>query len=378
MDATQVQAATGDPNPPGMGRLLSLDAFRGFVIVAMLVVNNPGHDAAMHRQLRHAAWGEPATFCDLVLPWFVFIMGVALPFARAAFQRRTPGSLSFLTKSARRAAMLVFLGILIDCSVAKRVVIGMNVLQLLGLSFLAAAAIRELPWPRVVPAVAGALLLAWWLFLRWTPIPEFGVGAFEAQRNAVVWLNALLRPYHLAGIGSVLPAASLALVGAWLGDRMRDAQASGKPASALPALALAAATLTAAGWIASYDLAMNKTVWTPAYVLWSAGTGAAILGLAYWAIDLKGWRGWSWPLVVFGGNAIFAYFVPIMVRLHTVQLWTMAGTDGAPITLWKAWLEQCTRWAGTMGGSWLFTASYVLFWFGVLVWMRRRGWIWKV
>ena len=61
-------------------RLISLDVFRGFTILLMTIVNNPGSWAAIYPPLEHAKW-HGCTPTDLGFPFFIFIMGTAIPFA---------------------------------------------------------------------------------------------------------------------------------------------------------------------------------------------------------------------------------------------------------------------------------------------------------
>ncbi len=64
-------------------RLLSLDVFRGITVAAMVLVNNPGTWSAIYAPLRHADW-HGATPTDLIFPFFLFIVGVAVPFSLAS------------------------------------------------------------------------------------------------------------------------------------------------------------------------------------------------------------------------------------------------------------------------------------------------------
>ncbi len=66
---------------------MSLDLFRGATIAAMILVNNPGDGYTSYMQLRHSEWNG-WTFTDLVFPFFLFIVGVALAFSfRSRMQR---------------------------------------------------------------------------------------------------------------------------------------------------------------------------------------------------------------------------------------------------------------------------------------------------
>ncbi len=379
--------------PAAAGRLLSLDAFRGFTIVSMLMVNNPGYDEAFPDQFRHAHWGQPITFCDLIFPWFLFIVGVALPFSAASFRRRNPGLWAYVAKCFRRALLLVFFGVMIDCSVNKRIVIGMNVLQLIGLAFFAAALLYELP-RRARPWIIGGMLAGYWALIRFAPIPGVGAGFFEEDRNVIQAINRALAPWRLAGTPSVIPAAALVLIGTYFGERFRDAALTARARIRL--LLLAGAALMIAGALWSLDLPMNKAVWTPSYILFTAGTGCVMLAGFYYLADARGLRGWCFPFVVYGMNAITAYFFSILVRVHTVQEWYTVTAAGEKITLWRAILnfwtdstaavasrvfgagEAAAQLAGRHFGSWLFTFSYITFWGLVLYWMYRKQWFLRV
>ena len=83
------EAAAPSPRP---ARLVSLDAFRGLTIFGMLLVNNIALDWHTPRQLLHAPWNGGVHFADLVFPWFLLIVGVAIPFAWASHRAKGGGT----------------------------------------------------------------------------------------------------------------------------------------------------------------------------------------------------------------------------------------------------------------------------------------------
>ncbi len=92
------------------GRLTSLDVFRGATIAGMILVNNPGSWAYVYPQLRHADW-HGWTFTDLIFPFFLFIVGVAIVFS---FSRRIELGYSktkLFLKVIRRTLILFALGL---------------------------------------------------------------------------------------------------------------------------------------------------------------------------------------------------------------------------------------------------------------------------
>src|SRR5438094_9109518 len=83
-------------------RLRSLDAFRGLTIAAMVLVNNPGTGAAVYAPLTHARW-HGLTPTDVIFPFFLFIVGVAIPLSRPTVGRVV-----------RRAAIIFALGLVLN------------------------------------------------------------------------------------------------------------------------------------------------------------------------------------------------------------------------------------------------------------------------
>src|SRR5512142_460816 len=96
--------------PPA--RLLSLDVFRGITIAGMILVNNPGSWSHVYPPLEHAAW-HGWTPTDLVFPFFLFIVGVAMPysFSRRLAQGKTKSALALHV--VYRSAALFALGMLL-------------------------------------------------------------------------------------------------------------------------------------------------------------------------------------------------------------------------------------------------------------------------
>src|SRR5690606_4752772 len=94
-------------------RLLALDVFRGGTVAAMILVNNPGTWGAIYPPLRHAAW-HGLTPTDLVFPFFLFVVGVAIAFA--ILRRRESGAprAALARKIGRRAVVLAGIGILLS------------------------------------------------------------------------------------------------------------------------------------------------------------------------------------------------------------------------------------------------------------------------
>jgi predicted acyltransferase len=360
----------GRPQPLPKHRLLSLDAFRGFVIASMLLVNNMIYNDATPRQLMHAPWGQGVTFTDFILPWFVFAMGVAVTLGSATAQAtRTTGFYSAL-RVLRRVLVLVGLGVALSTIEAWQLTVGMGVLQLLGLSYVVVAALGWMPvWARLL--AAGALMEGYGDLLVLVPVPSYGTGALLQHHNVILYLNgAYLARFGLAGVLSVVPAGALALLGTVAGSvlcswRLRP--------TAKAAVLLAGGAAFMAGSLAwTRLLPLSKDLWTPSYLLLSTGTGWALLGFFYLVFDVARWRAAGAPFVVFGVNAIVAYVVPILFMAVFKHIY-VPSTGGAVVSAQVALIHLLQHRLGTIGAMWAYTGGIILVWWVALLDLYRRG-----
>src|SRR5450631_4441060 len=92
-------------------RLISLDAFRGITVAAMLLVNNPGSDP-VYPQLEHAAWNG-WTFTDTIFPFFLWIVGVSMTLSFAKRMERGANRSRLLLHAVRRSVIIYLLGLLL-------------------------------------------------------------------------------------------------------------------------------------------------------------------------------------------------------------------------------------------------------------------------
>ncbi|MBO8152167.1 MAG: DUF5009 domain-containing protein [Candidatus Neomarinimicrobiota bacterium] len=350
-------------------RLVSLDVFRGFTIFSMLLVNNPANDMAYPSWFRHARWGQGLTFCDMILPWFLFIMGVAIPFSFSSFLKRKGSRFLFLLKSLRRSFVLILLGIIINCSISRAIVVKMDVLQLLGFSYIVSVLIYFLPrWFRICVSVF--LIIGYYVLLKFIPFGGNPGGTLEEYNNIIYYLNTrFLSRYHLSGIISVVPSSVIVTLGTVVGDILRSEFSHSR--KFLTLLILGVGTLSI-GWLWSIDIMFSKSIWTPSYVLFSSGIGCIILSLFYYLIEIREYRSWGFVFKVFGMNAITAYFVSIVVRVHTLEEWCLTLKNASDITLKEAIISRAIGSLGLYCGSWAYTLGYVSFWWLVLFIMYRR------
>lgn len=312
----------GPPPPPPPGRptgqrLVSLDAFRGFIML-ILAANGFGlHQlaksqnrvfAAVANQFDHVPW-TGVVFWDLIQPSFMFMVGVAMPFAFRNRRKRGDTSADIFKHVAWRALLLILWSQIIMSISANRLHFQLiNVLSQIGFTYLLSFLVLQLRFRWQV--VAAALLLAGHgLLFALFPGSE---GAFSKTDNIGAVIDHFL---HLNYRGlyvtiNFIPSTVTTLLGCWTGLLlMRD----DSDAHRVRVLASAAATCFLLGWALTPFDPMVKRIWTASFTLFSAGWVLLMLLFFYWFVDMRGHRKPVFPLVVVGMNSIFIYTLSIIL-----------------------------------------------------------------
>ncbi len=351
-------------------RLASLDAFRGLTIAGMILVNSPGSWEHVYPPLRHADW-HGWTPTDLVFPFFVFIVGVAIAFAITGRRDAGAGRGQLYIKIFRRSLILFSLGILLRLFPrfdfeSLRIP---GVLQRIAICYLLAALLSiHVGWKGRF-GMAVIVLVAYWAALRFIPVPGYGPGVLDHEGNLPAYIDQQLLAGHLyqhgfdpEGILSTFPAAVTAIFGTLAGDWLRSSK--GNWAKTLGLLA-AGAVLTGAGLALHPVFPINKQLWTSTFVLFTAGTALLLLTVCFFVLDVMRRKSWAVPLLVLGTNAIAAYVGSSLV-VKTL-LWINVPSGGGRITLYS-WIYEngFVPWAGQLNGSLAFAIGYVLLWVALM------------
>lgn len=370
---------------PAGERLLALDAFRGLTMAAMVIVNNPGDWGHVYAPLLHAEW-HGCTPTDLVFPFFLFIVGVAITLSRKT------GRVSSMI---RRAVVLVALGWLLNLfprfDIAHMRIPG--VLQRIGLCYLAAALIYRWAvgqgsgasaWPaaRRIALVASATLVAYWALLMTVP-GESGVrGDLTPDGNIGAVLDRALMDGHLwkprwdpEGLLSTIPAIGTTLLGLLAGLWLR---VSAPGVARLRGLVLGGAAAAALGLAWSIVFPLNKSLWTSSYAMYTAGLASLFLGACYLLIDLRGWRRAAYPSIVLGSNAIALYVLSGLLATSSI-VYKVTLEDGS-VVAWKTWVYRSLfePLASAYNASLLYALANLVVLYAVLWVMYKRGIFLKV
>ena len=390
-------------------RLISLDVFRGWTIGLMILVNHPGSWAHIPPPLRHASW-HGLTLADVVFPFFLFIVGIAMALSFARQRERGIGRGPLVRKVLRRSAIIFGLGLFLsgfpfalplNAELADRfgwqaflesleTLRFFGVLQrialcylIVGLTVLVTSRGRD----RVLAILGG--LAVYELCLRLPLVTDWGAGSFALEDNFVRYLDLKLwgaahlyrgagLPFDPEGLLSTLPAAGTVMCGFLVGEISRGP--GGVP---VRTLAVNGALLLFLGLIMIPVEPVNKQLWTLSFMLVTCGLGQIIFALAARALPGRpGDEGrLSWiirPAVVLGSNPLLVFLGSgLLARLGYLLKVSDGLEQSVSIQRWS-YQDLFLPLAGELGGSLLHAVGHLIFWLGVLWVLHRKRIFWKI
>lgn len=325
-------------------RLESLDILRGFDLFCLIALcpflfafNRTGDYAWMApviRQFSHVGW-EGFACWDLVMPLFMFMAGVSMPFAFSKYLKSGESYWRIYKRIGRRVVILWLLGcvcqgnlLALDLGSLK---IFSNTLQAIAVGYLISSVLFLHFRLRMQIVISGLLLLTYWCMMMFVRVDGFGGGDFTSQGNLSELIdrvvlgrwrdgayidnggNIVFSPwYDYTWILSSLNFGVTVMTGVFAGQIMKS-QSPGK--TKLKYLFLIGVGMVVAGWLWHWQMPVIKRIWTSSMVLVSSGYCFLLMGLFYYLIDYKGYnKGLTW-LKVIGMNSIVAYVISVEVGL---------------------------------------------------------------
>lgn len=345
-------------------RLLALDVLRGITIAGMITVNNPGSWAHIYAPLRHAAWNG-CTPTDLVFPFFMFVMGVAMFISYRKFDYRltwrTFGKLLY------RGALLVLIGWAINWfGIFCRTLSSggswvdalwnnpiarlrfMGVLPRLGIvSFLGGLCLLAFK-PKRAPWVAAVLLIVYCIIIGVTHSFELTADNIVARVDVAVLGDSHM--YHMGGIAfdpegllSTIPCVAHVLLGVMAGSLIMPAEQKKEIDNwmKINRLFIFGSIILMAGFLLDYAFPINKSLWSASYVLVTCGLASLLLGLLIWVIDICGKRRWSVFFESFGANPLFIFVLSGILSITLANI--KFGFHGDRYSVWGFWYKVCMQ-----------------------------------
>lgn len=371
-------------------RLVSLDAFRGFVMLLMassgfglaqMAAANP--DSWLWQQIKYQVSHVPWQGCalwDLIQPSFMFMVGIAVPLS---IRRRREAGQGFFQMSIHalfRALALVLLAVLLSTrgSDTQTHWIFTNVLAQIGLGYVFLVMLTGLGWEYCLAAIVLILSGYWyWFFQHPLPTPE-QIAAFQAAKppaeglmegffahwnihtNAAAefdrwFLNhffprAEVFQYNSGGYQTLnfIPALATMLGGAITGSfLMSSARPHGQKAARL--LIVGIVCLLIGTILDIVGCPVVKRIWTPSWAVFSGGWVLIMLSFFYWLVEVAGQSRVVFPLVVVGMNSIFIYVMHSLCAGWISQQLSKHGMAPFFSSAWGPVIEKCS----VLGVLWL-------------------------
>lgn len=370
-------------------RLVSLDVFRGMTVAAMVLVNNPGTWSAIYAPLEHAEW-HGATPTDLVFPFFLFIVGVSITLALGKrMENGGAAGRDIYLKIFKRAVLIYLFGLFLatfpfynfskgawlDVSTVRI----MGVLPRIAVCYLCAALIFVRTNRRQQLIIAVALLLVYWALMTLINVPGCDVTSFNDKAcNLAAYLDRMIltenhmwrqsKVFDPEGLLSTVPAIATTLAGVLCGHWLRQKREDNEKAAAMFFFGLCLVTI---GWIWSFRFPLNKSLWTSSYAVYTAGLALCFLASCYWLIDIKGYRRWTKPFVIFGSNAL-ALYVGSSIMQRIFELIELSDIHDNSISLQEAIFSRIyLPFTSPINASLMYAISFVLVWL-FLMWLLYR------
>ena len=327
-------------------RLESLDVLRGFDLFMLVGLETAIHQLAsavdtpsFHSFIwcfTHVDW-EGFSPWDLVMPLFMFMSGITIPFALSRY-KHTNNQTSVYRRILKRVILLWIFGMMCQGNLLgldpNRIYFYSNTLQAIAMGYLIASLLYLHTRIRTQIIVAAGLLLGFWGAMEWITVQGYGGGNYTPDGNLAEWIDREVLGrfrdgasmmngevvfadwYRYTWILSSLNFGVTVLTGTFAGYILKDKE--WMPKRKLTYLLAIGAAMVAIGWIWGIWHPVIKKLWTSSMTLVSSGYCLLLMALFYYLIDYKGWKKYSGWLKVYGMNSIVAYMLTMCVNFSCI------------------------------------------------------------
>ncbi|AOW10981.1 acyltransferase family protein [Flavobacterium gilvum] len=358
-------------------RLISLDVFRGLTILLMTIVNNPGNWATVYPPLLHSEW-HGCTPTDLVFPFFIFIMGVAVSFAMPTKNYDSTTFSKIFTRSLRMICLGIFFNFfgkiqlfgleeipLVICRLLITAAVGYalmgnfnaklktylvisifaiyiilaysgiedyeivrlpGVLQRIGIVYFITSLLYLKTTQRTQLLVTIGILLSYWAIMTLIPAPGFEITNLEKGTNLAAWTDSLLLKDHMwqmtktwdpEGILSTIPAIATGIIGLLIGQLLNSPALKTEKVKKIFLIGI---VLIVLGQLWNIVFPINKSLWTSSYVLFTAGLATLILSILYYCIDIAGIKKGTKLFLIWGVNPMIVFFLSEIIPQAMIMI----------------------------------------------------------
>ena len=380
---------------PVAPRLISIDVFRGMLVAGMVLVTNPGTYSYVYAPLKHADWNG-ATLTDMIFPSFLFLVGISMVYSFAARERKGEGTSTTARHVLLRSLGLIVFGLLLNLVDLLHVHDWRfpGVLQRIGLCYCAAGsvylALRKssgVARCALILVIAAGLVVVYWTLQTHVTVPGYGIGRLDAAATLSAYIDrAVFTTTHLwhwggpgqmwdpEGLLTTLPAIANVLLGVVTGEWVCSVDSKWRK---VLLLAMTGALFMVGALLLDPVVPINKKIWTPSFVLLSAGFSMLAFALLHGLIDLTGagtrrlGRSVLTPALIYGSNAVLGFALANIVS-PIFGVIRIGGKDGKPATIPELGFEWFSRFLGPWNASLAYAIVFVLLIMGMLWPLYRR------
>ena len=347
-------------------RLESLDVLRGFDLFMLVGLETAIHQLAsavdtpsFHSFMwcfTHVDWEGFSTW-DLVMPLFMFMSGITIPFALSRY-KHTNNQTSVYRRILKRVILLWIFGMMCQGNLLgldpNRIYFYSNTLQAIAMGYLIASLLYLHTRIRTQIIVAAGLLLGFWGAMEWITVQGYGGGNYTPDGNLAEWIDREVLGrfrdgasmmngevifadwYRYTWILSSLNFGVTVLTGTFAGYILKDKEWT--PKRKLNYLLAIGAAMVAIGWIWGIWHPVIKKLWTSSMVLVSSGYCFLLMALFYYIIDYKGWKKYTEWLKVYGMNSIVAYMLAMCVNFSCIGHSLFHGLEQYMGAYYQVWI----------------------------------------
>ena len=305
----------------GTERLVCVDALRGFdmlwiiggaeVIISLGKASGIGFLSNLEVHFDHT-WGQ-FHFYDLIMPLFLFIVGVVMPVAFRNRQRKGATKKELYRHIIKRVVVLYILGLIASGHLltfdTTKMHLWTDTLHAIAVGYLVSSILileAGRKWQIIITA---GLLLLYWLVMALIPVPGHGAGIYEPDINLALYIDNAVLGHWQEGAGWTYILTNMTFVcsvmlGVFAGQLLLSDK---KPIRKAGLLALIGICCVIAGKIWGIWFPVIHHLWTSSLVLFAGGLSFLLLALFYLVIDIWGYKKWAFFFVVIGMNAIAVY-----------------------------------------------------------------------
>jgi len=339
----------------------------------MIIVNTPGSWSHVYAPLLHAKW-DGLTPTDLVFPFFVFIVGVAMSISFNKYDGSDRGL--WIQKVLKRTLLIFLVGLALNWfpfyneHISDLRIFG--VLQRIALAYGLGSLIVIFIDKKWIPAVFSLLLVGYYMILiTWGTGDPLSLEG-NASRALDLWLlgenhvyGGYGIPFDPEGLLSTLPSIGTVLYGYWVGKVLQNTDGLIDKMKALVPYALGGIIIGTIGHFVGCPI--NKPIWSSSYVLVTGGLATLSLIILIWILDVQKWQKWSYIFKAFGRNPLISYVLSGLL----VTIFGMIKIDGSGL---YGWLYQnvFSHVISMKFGSFLQALTYGMFIWLFAWWMYRK------